>query len=280
VQYDGNGLLTFYPVTSAHVTFFFTNRAASAGRTLRINSDQTVSSYAFGVAGIGYADLHTVFGADIPAGVSSYATPDGLVTLRAYADTPGTTPANFNLTMNGPWDWVGIAGTNNQTIDGAESLGMQFASTVGLSALGTRYVVGNVILSGFTSNPGLVDATGAPISGSTYSGGTLTFHANSWHASEVLVRFTNIGASAGQTLSLHTDANPGAAITLTQVKYAVPPVVVSIAKNGSDVVLSWPGGGTLQQSLNLGGTYTDVTGATSPFTTNTLSTQLFFRVRQ
>lgn len=277
VVYDGNGLLTFYPESSGHVTYFFTNRGASSGRTLKINSDQGVPSYYFAIAGIGYADLHTIFDADIPAGASSFTSPDGLVTLNAYSDTPGATPASFNLTMNGGWDWLGIAGTNSQTIDGSESVGMQFDSTVGLSGLGTRYVTGNIILSGFTSDPGLVDPTGAPISGSAYAGGTLTFPANSWHTSEVLVSFTNPGASAGQTLSLHTDGAPGAAITLTQIKYAVAPVTLTIHKVGDQVVLTWPTG-TLQQSLNVSGGYTDVTGATSPFT-NTVSGQLFFRVR-
>jgi hypothetical protein len=281
VQYDGNGLLTFYAENSGHVSFFFTNRAASAGRTLRINSDQTVPSYYFGIAGIGYADLHTVFGPDIPAGASSYTTSDGFVTLNPYSDTPGATPASFNETMNGAWDWLGIAGgATSQAIEGTESLSMQFASTVGLSGLGTRYTGGNIIIGGFTSDPGLVGPTGAPISGSTYAGGTLTVPvANAWHASETVVRLTNPGASAGRTLSLHTDGRSGAQITLTQINYAAAPVTLTINKIGDQVVLTWLGGGTLQQSSTVSSGYTDVTGATSPYTSTISGTQQFFRVK-
>jgi hypothetical protein len=47
------------------------------------------------------------------------------------------------------------------------------------------------------------------------------------------------------------------------------------------LVLSWPGGGTLQASPDVGGTYTNVPGAASPYSIAPLpEPSLFFRVQQ
>jgi hypothetical protein len=253
--------------------FYFTNRAASAGQTLRINS---VDSQ-FGIAGIGYVNSHTLLGPDIPSNVSpSYSTPDGLLSLTGYSDTPGTVPANLYENVN----WFGIfGGNNNESIDGAESLKVQFAAGVGLSGIGTRYTSGQVIISGFASDPGFSDPSGIA-TGVSYSGGTLSYTFNAPHSPEIVVGFTNLSASVGQTLSMHTDGNPGSQLTLTRINYAtsVAPVTLSIAKSGGSVVLSWPNG-TLQQSTNVAGIYSDVIGAASPYTNAISGTQRFFRVK-
>jgi len=56
-------------------------------------------------------------------------------------------------------------------------------------------------------------------------------------------------------------------------------VALSFALSGTNVVLTWPFG-TLQASGNVNGTYTNVTGAASPFTTATGGSHAFFRVRE
>src|SRR5881409_2102277 len=112
--------------------FYFTNRAASMGQTLRINVDENPGSQ-FAIARVGYADAHTLIGPDIPSNVSSsQSTPDGLLTLNGYSDTPGTVPANLYENV----DWFGISGGNNtEAIEGAESLNLQFTSVAGLSGI-------------------------------------------------------------------------------------------------------------------------------------------------
>jgi hypothetical protein len=47
---------------------------------------------------------------------------------------------------------------------------------------------------------------------------------------------------------------------------------------GDQVVLTWPAG-TLQQSTDVTGTYTDVVGATSPYTNAISGPQGFFRIK-
>ena len=272
-NYSG-GVLTFTMVNGGFHALYFTHRAASAGQTLRITVAQNAGTQ-FGIARVGYADAHTLLGPDVPSNVSpSYSTPDGLLTLTGYADTPGTVPDNLYENV----DWFGISGGNNtEAIDGPESLNLQFSGGTGLSGIATRYTSGQVVLSGFTADPGFADPSGIATS-VNYSGGTLSYTFNAPHAPDVAVSFTNASASAGQVLALHTDGSSGSQIALTRISYALGSVYVSIAKSGNNVVLSWPSG-TLQQSTNVSGFYSNVFGATSPYTNAITGPQKFFRVK-
>lgn len=53
---------------------------------------------------------------------------------------------------------------------------------------------------------------------------------------------------------------------------------ISVTKSGNNTVLSWPAG-VLQQSSNVGGPYTDVIGAASPYTNSISGSQKYYRVR-
>jgi hypothetical protein len=272
-----SGVLSFYPVDGNHHAYFFTNRAASAGQTLKITVDPTADNQV-ALASIGYANLRTVLGPDIPSNISpTYSTADGSLTLSAYTDTPGTVAANLYQNV----DWFGIAGNgpNNEAIDGTESLNLQFSAAAGLSGLGMRYTWANIVLSGFASDPGFTDPSGMATSVS-YADGTLSFHLESWRAPELVFNFANVAASAGRTLSLHTDGSSGTQISLSRLNYAATaaPVTLSIAKSGSGVVLAWPTG-TLQASGSVTGPYTNVVGATSPYTNTVSGTQGYFRVK-
>ena len=269
-----DGVLSFYPMDGGHHAYFFTNRTASAGRTLKVTVDPG-TGFQFAIAGIGYANLQTLLGSDIPSNVSpSYTTADGILTLNAYSDTPGTVAANLYENV----DWFGVAGgNNNEAIDGTESLSLRFSGGAGLSAVGTRYTSGQVVISGFASDPGFTDPSGTA-TGVSYSGGTLRYTFNQYHAAELVVAFTHPSASAGRTLSMHTDGNSGSQIALTRIGYAMGPVTLSISKVSSDVVLTWPTG-TLQQGTNVTGIYSDLSGATSPYTNAVSGMPRYFRVR-
>lgn len=267
------GVLTFTMADGGLHAFYFTNRAASAGRTLRINVAVS-SGYQFAIARVDYANAKTLMGPDVPSNVASHTTPDGLLTLTAYSDTAGTTPGNLFRNV----DWFGVAGgVNSEAIEGTESLSLQFSGAAGLSGLGTRYTWANVIISGFASDPGFNDPSGLA-TGVSYSGGTLSYSVYSWRPPELVVNFANASASAGRILSVHTDGEPGAQICLTRINYAAAPVTISITKSGDNVVLIWPTG-TLQQSTNVAGIYSDVSGATSPHTNAISGTQRYFRVK-
>jgi hypothetical protein len=271
-----DGALTFTLSNGGHHMFFFTNRVASAGRTLRINVDPADGNE-LAIAGVEYVDSKTLIAADIPSNVATtHATADGLLTLTGFADTPGTTPANLYENV----DWFGIAGGNNtETIDGTESLQLQFSGTAGLSSVGTRYTSGQIIISGFASDPGLSDPCGTATDVS-YSDGTLSYTFNAPRSPENVVNFTKLSASSGRTLVMRTDGAAGSQIALTRVRYAAgsESVTLSLSKSGDSIVLSWPVG-TLQQSTTVNGEYSDVSGAASPYTISASDPQKFFRVK-
>jgi hypothetical protein len=268
------GVLAFTMVNGGLHAFYFTNRAASAGRTLRITVAENAGTQ-FAIARVDYSDTRTVIGPDILNNASaSLATPDGLLTLNAFADTPGTVPANLSENV----DWFGIAGGNNtEAIEGAESLNLQFSGAAGLSGISTRYTSGQMVLSGFASDPGFADPSGIA-TGVSYSGGTLNYTFNAPHAPELAVTFANVAASAGQTLSLHTDGAGGSQIALTRISYAVVPVSISLTRSGNNVILTWPVG-TLQEATVITGSFNDVLGATSPYTNSISGARKFYRIK-
>lgn len=268
-----DGTLTITVSGGGYHPFFFTNRAASAGQTLKLTC-----SGQFGIAGIGYDHASLVMATDITPNESpTFVSADGLLTITGYADTPGTVPVNINRHLL----WFGVSGgDNNESTEGAESLGLDFAANAGLTGLGLRYTSGQVIISGFTEDPGFIDVSGVATDVS-YTEGTLSFTFNSSGSPELVVRFNNPTASAGQSLSLHTDGSPDAQVTLTRINYATSgaaPVTLTISKTGNDVTLTWPTG-TLQSSTNATAFFEDVNGATSPYTIPTTDAQRFFRVK-
>ncbi len=56
--------------------------------------------------------------------------------------------------------------------------------------------------------------------------------------------------------------------------------VIIVTRSGTDLILSWPGGGTLQSSTNVVGTYVDIPGSSSPFNVVPVGAQKYYRVRQ
>ncbi len=264
-----DGVLTF-TLSKGQSSFYFTDRTASAGRTIRLNNADSQ----FCIGGIWYANVHTLLGPDITSNISPfYNTPDGLLTLTGYSDTPGTALANLYENV----DWFGVSGgANTESIEGAESLQLHFESGAGLKGLGTRYTSGQIIISGFTDDPGFSDPSGTA-TGVSYSAGTLSYTFNAPHSPEVVVNFTNLAASLGQELSLHTDGGPTSQLTLTRIDYTAP-VSLSITKSGNNVILTWPNG-TLQESTNVLSGFTDVVSATGPYTNAISGRQRFFRVK-
>jgi len=89
------------------------------------------------------------------------------------------------------------------------------------------------------------------------------------------VTFTNCFTSA--TLA---DARPWIATNDVSNLTIIGPML-NVLPNAASLVLQWNKGFTLQTATNLGGSYIDVAGATSPCTNQFINTpQRFFRLRQ
>jgi len=71
--------------------------------------------------------------------------------------------------------------------------------------------------------------------------------------------------------------NPSALKTWYGVNY-VPPPTVTVGKVGANIVITYTG--TLQSAATVNGTYADVAGATSPYSTPATGGPMFFRARQ
>jgi hypothetical protein len=87
----------------------------------------------------------------------------------------------------------------------------------------------------------------------------------------------------GQGVQVGSNPNARAAIwdsSHTLVATWSAPVRISVRRQGSQVVLSWPGTQVLQTSTNVVGTYVDILSATNPFTNSIAPTgSCFFRLR-
>jgi hypothetical protein len=102
---------------------------------------------------------------------------------------------------------------------------------------------------------------------------------------------TNIAGATGSSLTLSnlnltsaglytvTVSGPGGSITSSPAVLNVAPILSSQFK-GHNLTLTWPGPFMLQSANSPSGTYSDVTGATSPYVFDiTLGPQKFFRLR-
>jgi hypothetical protein len=101
------------------------------------------------------------------------------------------------------------------------------------------------------------------------------------------VLFTNVVADATGTIVITYVPNDNVPSGLTgeapfngvQAVLTVTPNILSIKLSGSNVIVSWSvPGGTLQSATSLTGPFTDITGATSPYTTPVTGAGQFFRV--
>jgi hypothetical protein len=81
----------------------------------------------------------------------------------------------------------------------------------------------------------------------------------------------------GTKVLINDSTNPDAVKAYRAVTYVAPPVI-SIAQSGANIVVTYTG--TLQSATTVNGTYTDVSGATSPHSVPVSSAPLFFRARQ
>jgi hypothetical protein len=79
--------------------------------------------------------------------------------------------------------------------------------------------------------------------------------------------------------------NPG--LNLTNAAAGVGPAEsikvsgpISVEHSGNDLILTWPSGGVLQAAPFAAGTYTNVTGASSPYPVSPTGPALFYRVKQ
>ncbi len=112
---------------------------------------------------------------------------------------------------------------------------------------------------------------------------TITGGGTNWTHSEVdndyaYPRFDTLGIRSGSA-ALTADTFEFSRLLVEVVDAALSPIPLTIAKSGNDVTLTWANPAfTLQAAPVVTGTYTNVTGATSPYTIPASGTARFFRL--
>jgi hypothetical protein len=195
---------------------------------------------------------------NITNGSSSYATPDGKVTLTPYSTLAPATVGTLSGGGGGAGGFFGV-GTNNAitdtdgkpaTLADREALDMTLASDAGLGSISFIWTRANgpvgsgsgVELSGFTSDPGavvLVDPSVPDVSVS-YSNGTVIVN-HEWNGGLVsTIGFTRLGPSAGQTIRLSTTDfdQGGAQAALHEIVYGQVPEPASAGLAGFGLLLA------------------------------------------
>jgi hypothetical protein len=106
-----------------------------------------------------------------------------------------------------------------------------------------------------------------------------------------IYRLIQGGTIEGEFLSTNTDAAPLPEGLSWDIEYAADAVLLKVeggaqtttlqfSRSGNDIMLSWEGGGSLERTDDLmTGTWSPITGATSPYTAIATDSAAFFRVR-
>src|SRR6266404_3798797 len=177
---------------------------------------------------------------DIPVGIPE-------LDYRVYFTTSGT----FSVWVRGAGDSDAAGG--NDSI----SLGLDGA---------IAYRINGV----FPQSAGYAWGQTATPAGATFTVPTPGYHVlNAWMREDGF-GFDKLVLSSNPTLN-PTGIGPAESV-------AVP--TLSIVRSGGNLIFSWGGGGVLQSSTNVAGTYVDIVGSSSPWTNSPTGGQKFYRVRQ
>lgn len=220
-----------------------------------------------------------------------YRVPEGPPPIYTqYTFTDGTLVAS-NINVGGQW-FIGSASLPNRISNrGTCSLALMLVISNAVEQLGRFILATNatIDLAGNASRLSFADS-----SGQTWSGSAILTILN-WNG--------NPQGGGAEQLKFGTDQSGLTPAQLAQMQFQLgsPPqrysakilntgevvpdrvlgASVAYAKQGNNLVLTWPSGWSLQTATNASGPYSDVSGATSPYTNNiSLHAQRFFRLRQ
>jgi hypothetical protein len=173
-----------------------------------------------------------------------YISPQNSVQLLGDPVLGITIPAGNSASLNGVWRIVGLPSPLTLQPGGYELAGLDTTNTPDV----IKYVLGG------PSNPQVT--IGAPVM--NYEADPLGFHAS---GSFIALN----GLELGPMLFLNSP----------------PPLI--IIPSGANIILTWPtnaSGFTLQSAPDIAGTFTNIPGATSPYTNPISGTQKFYRLSQ
>jgi hypothetical protein len=181
-----------------------------------------------------------------PAGINTYTTADGLVTLNAYATVDPLVEGVFSP------DFIGVLGGNNGVNDDdgdpatgndREAIDIILDPTVGLIQIQFQWTradgplpTDGVQISGFVADPGVALSGGSGTATASFDAGLGSIFINHpWDGGNITtVDFSNLAASAGQTLRIGTNdsTETGPQAPMTSISYAIIPEPSTLALLG------------------------------------------------
>jgi len=194
-----------------------------------------------------------------------------------------------NIFVGGDWTIGDSSGTPRITNPGTCSLWHTLQISNAVEQLGRFILASNatINLAGSASRLSFANS-----SGETWAGGAmltiLNWNGNGAGGGPEQLKFGNnqSGLTPGQLSQIHFQISSNfysAKILNTGEVVPNQPTGASVAfaRRGNNLVLSWPSGWFLQSASNVAGHYSDISGATSPYSYNmTQGPQQFFRLRQ
>jgi len=137
---------------------------------------------------------------------------------------------------------------------------------------------GNVFVAGYSENPNNVGQTIATVA---YSNSGMPLWTNRFDArTNNYLQGIAVDRSGNVFVSGYSE-DPGVSSDLVVIKYSssVPPPRLDFQKLNNQLVLSWANAGfNLQSAPYVGGTFTNIPSATSPYTNSFAGPQQFFRL--
>jgi beta-glucanase (GH16 family) len=119
-----------------------------------------------------------------------------------------------------------------------------------------------------------LNLTASTVAGATYSWTGPNGFSSSLQNPSIANATTNASGTYSVTATVGGCTSPPGATVAT----IYPPAMVSLQPSGSNFTLSWPVG-TLQTATNVKGTWSDLIGATNPYTVTPTNPQRFYRIR-
>ncbi len=203
--------------------------------------------------------------------------PEGIITTTSGYVSPGTAVPTPDIS----YGLTGSYGFGYWTVNGVRQAGVTGASltAVTLPMTNDEVAVAVYFPAGDSTGSGLQDwyqefwfgnTNQTSVSDPTADGFTLFADLERGYSPVI----ANVTTNGGAIMRLSDF------VTFVRPYYLMPPYyqTVTIAFLNGQVVLEWTAGGILQSATNVNGPYTDVVGATSPYTIMPTEGQMFFRV--
>jgi uncharacterized delta-60 repeat protein len=207
----------------------------------------------------------------------------------ARLNADGTVDSSFNANADGTVNSVAVQGDGQMLIGGVfayvDGTVWSYMARLYNSGASQTLSVPDSTRVLWLRNGGAPEVNSVTFESSTDGGVTWTALGNGtripggWQLTGLSLPSSGYVRARGRATSGYFNGSSGLIEQIGSFTGAVPPVTINAVSKGGKLVLSWPDG-ILQSATAVGGTYTNVPNAVSPFTNGNMTMpQLYYRVK-